>query len=68
MGYAGRMLAKHDPWLYFGLWVIMLVLFNFFNSEQHFKSYYPFIDKLTHSIHKYCMLWDSAFFKLPKLH
>ncbi len=29
MGYAGRMLAKHDPWLYFGLWAVLVVLLNF---------------------------------------
>lgn len=29
MGYAGRMLAKHDPWLNFGLWVVLIVLLNF---------------------------------------
>lgn len=29
MGYAGRMLAKHDPWLNFGLWVVLVGLLNF---------------------------------------
>ena len=28
MGYAGRMLAKHDPWLNFGLWVVWVSLLN----------------------------------------
>lgn len=28
MGYAGRMLAQHNPWLYFGLWVVMIGLLN----------------------------------------
>lgn len=29
MGYAGRMLAKHDPWLNFGLWAVLVGLLNF---------------------------------------
>ena len=29
MGYAGRMLAKHNPWLNFGLWAILVALLNF---------------------------------------
>lgn len=28
MGYAGRMFAQQNPWLYFGLWVVLLILSN----------------------------------------
>ena len=40
MGYAGRMLAKHNPWLNFGLWVVLVGLLNFSVIRSVVESHY----------------------------
>ena len=52
MGYAGRMLAKHDPWLIFGLWVALvgLLIFQVINVLKREQTISLIIDSITNLV------------------